>query len=723
MTESQVYTVQSFDQEQMAEIEEGSKKNLNVALYARPEFLAIQMRQIRLGLEEKLPAQEYANPEYDWFQMEEIRKGMQNGMDYRAYAMPSVEYRKMRQIRKGLQAGVNLVSFMKLDVGILRELRKSIEKKVNIVEYIKDGYDVEQLREIRHGLEENLNIETCCTKEFRGAAIREICLGLKSGVDVSVYARVEYNWQQMREIRLGLEHRIEAAQYANRLYNWQQMREIRLGLEDGLEVSSFKSLMYIAKDMQKIRLQMEEETLHLILEQNDEIISYRDFMVEISRDQMKASIKINGSKEDEITAEEIRGILKEKGIISGLLEEEIALLAEKRKYNQVLTVAEGKMPEQGKDGWYEFFFRTEVDHSPKILEDGSVDYSNIRWYELVEKEQKIAYYHEAQEGTAGYTVTGMELPAKKGKEQPILSGRGFRVLEDGRTYISLEDGKIELEENQIEITRLYILEEVTRATGNIEFDGSVYVKGNVGTGARITAAEDIIINGFVEGAFLKCEREILLRQGVNGNGEGSLEAGSITGKFFEAVHVVSQGDIQANYCMNSELYAEGKIIISGTKGMIVGGTAHALKGIVVHNVGNKTGISTTLQVGMDDTIFSDDWKVEKKLAEVGKELAILGSAYMDFQRKYPGEVLNTMEMYLKIESAIYTKEKEQEKWYKKKQKIDEMKERIAGGKIVINGTLHDGSNVYVNRVKWGITNISNVVLRYEKGEVKAYANR
>lgn len=44
------------------------------------------------------------------------------------------------------------------------------------------------------------------------------------------------------------------------------------------------------------------------------------------------------------------------------------------------------------------------------------------------------------------TVTGREIPARKGREQCILTGKGFRRLEDGRTYISDLDGIVSLRE-------------------------------------------------------------------------------------------------------------------------------------------------------------------------------------------------------------------------------------------------------------------------------------
>lgn len=56
----------------------GLKKNLDVTLYAKPEYNCNQMEEIRLGLEAGLDASTYAKPEYTCDQMKEIRLGLVN---------------------------------------------------------------------------------------------------------------------------------------------------------------------------------------------------------------------------------------------------------------------------------------------------------------------------------------------------------------------------------------------------------------------------------------------------------------------------------------------------------------------------------------------------------------------------------------------------------------------------------------------------------------------
>ncbi|MCH5251424.1 MAG: DUF342 domain-containing protein [Lachnospiraceae bacterium] len=716
-----------FDSDQLVEIEAGQRAGIDVSQYANKEFLAIQMRQIRQGLEEGLDVSVYAKTDYDWFQMEEIREGLKTGVDIGKYASPEISYDRMRQIRKGLRQGIDLSPFSKLDPRVLRQLRKAYVSHVNIVEYVQKGYKAEQLEPIRMALERGLTIPDFLTKEFRGVAIREICLGLARGIDVGFYAQIDFSWQQMREIRMGLEKRIDVTEYAKHLFSWQQMREIRLGLEEGLDVSPYRSLMYTATDMRRIRKQLLEELTQGTVVQRKKTVHHKEFDITISSDELEAHIVVKGSADTEYSFDEVKKALKKEGIVSGIQKEEIRRMLKEKRYQQPVLVAKGMPAKQGKDGWYEFFFRTDLNRTPKLLEDGSVDYQSVEWFELVEEGQKLAYYHEAKKGEVGFTVTGRMLTAVNGKEQKVLSGRGFLLLEDKKTYMAAYNGKVELRGSKLDVSKICIVPEVTQATGNIEFDGCLYVKGDIGRGTTVHATEDIVVDGVVDAASITCGGNLLLRRGVNGIGDESIEshievAKKVEGKYFEGVKVTAGGDIHANYCLNCDLHAGDKIIISGTKGVLAGGTARALKEIQSHSIGNRAQIVTKLYLGKTETMNEEKHRLEKKLKEVLKELTILNNAYEKYKKKYEPEVRNSMDIYLRIEAAIYTKEQQKKKIENlQKRNMEEMKQ-IEGAKAVVQGTLYEGTIIEIAKNRWEASEMKNVTIQREGQRVTVSRN-
>lgn len=562
-----------FTPDQQAEIDAGIKDNIDVSIYAKPEFLAIQMHEIRIGLVEQIPVSYYADSRYDWFQMEEIRKGLEMSLDVSKYADPNISFDRMRQIRKGLEAGIDLSDKKNMAAGVLQQLRKATLEHIDLSVYINNGFDEDQLHQIRLAKKNGVDIDSYVIPDFRGISIREIRLGLEHHIDVSVYASREYTWQQMREIRLGLEKHLDVEQYKNVLYSWQQMREIRYGLEEGMDVSYYRSFMYTTKLMRQRRLDLLEKTKMPI--QNGEAVKKRFscFDMLLNQSGMEA-IVILPNPGVPIAQDEVLSAIKEADIKKGVDYAVVKAICDGTTSGDIVTLAKGVMPQAGADGWYEFFFDTNVKSNPALMEDGSVDYQNAKWFELVKKGQTVAVYHEAQEGTPGYTIMGESLATKKGKEKPILTGSGFQILEDKKTYIAMENGKIELKDNRLVISSLLVLDDVTCATGNVDFDGSIYVRGNVGQGVSIHATRDVLVDGYAESSVIEAGGDIILKKGNNASGRGFLRAnGDVMGMFFESARVWAGGKVGANYCLRSEIHAGTRIEISGRNGVLAGGLA------------------------------------------------------------------------------------------------------------------------------------------------------
>ena len=723
------YIHEGFTPDQISEIEEGMKAGIDVSVYARKDFLAMQMRQIRKGLTDNLPMAVYAKPEYDWFQLEEIREGLSSYIDVKKYDSPEIPYDKMRQLRKGLEKEIDLTSYLSLEAGIIRQIRKALISDVDIQLYVEDGYDEEQLEEIRIALQEGLDIHQYVKKEFRGISLHEIVEGLRKNVDVSVYAKEEYSWRQMREIRLGQMHQIDVSFYTDPWYDYRQMQELRLGLEAGLDINNYVSLMYTAKEMGKRRLELMDMGSDSATSDKEiksgasETVESRDgLLITISADEMEACVRVVDPSV-QLTRKDVLRDLKNEGIVYGIDQREVDNLISGRTIQDTIVIARGKPAVQGENGYYEFFFRTNVDHSPKVQADGSVDYRNVDWFEQVKRQQKIAYYHAAGAGEVGYTVTGRRIAAKRGREQSRLRGKGFLVLPDQKTYVSIMDGRIELTDNNIEISKMVEFQEVSLATGNIRFDGNVYVKGNVGDGTTIAASGDVVVDGFVEAATIVAGGNVILRKGMNASGSGSITAGgNIEGKFFEAVVLKAGNDIHANYCMNCEAHADGEMVIFGRNGSVVGGAVYVVKQLSAQNIGNRAGILTRINVGVSEKMRREQREVEDKLRDNKMELMILQNAQADFQEKYPAEIRNTMEMYLKIDNAIFTKNKIIDDLMIRKEAIEKNIANTMTSCIVCSGDLFEGVLIDINGRKLKSNYAKNVTIRVSEGKIVLFAN-
>lgn len=706
----------TFEKDQLEEIKIGKEAGIDVLHYAKPQFLAIQMRQIRLGLMEGLDVAWYAKPEYDWFQMEELREGLKAGVAIAVYANPSLSYEIMRQIRLGLEKEIDLSQYSHLDPGVLKEMRLAREKHVDIRKYILEGYDAEQLHEIRLAIERRVPIEDYLDSVYLGASLAEIRKGLEKGIDVSVYAKPEYRWRQMRELRFGMENRVDVSWYSHVLFSWDQMRAIRTGLELGLEVSSFARLCYTAKEMEKIKKRILDEVCNGNQEISKSLIKSDDIEVEISKNDMEAYVKILNANRI-ITRERLLDILEMNQIRMGIIDDVVKELMQGRHVKETILIARGKIPKRGADGYYEYFFRTSMGKRPKILEDGTADYRNVDWFETVKAGQKIAYYHKAEEGINGFSVSGKIIPAQKGAEQRILSGKGFELEEDRCTYIAIMDGIIRLHHNELEISRHYEVEEVTLATGNLNVDGSLHIKGNVENGTEIHVTEDLEIDGNVGAATIICGGTIIFKKGMNSSGNGYVRAGrDIISKFFESTNVEAKNDIHVNKSLNSHLVAGGSIISSS---IILGGVARAEKGMLLNNVGNSVGLTTVLQINFSEEIREELRHNNAASLETRREIQILTHSRDDFIRKFVPEVRNEMELFIKIEQAISIKQKELKEL---NETMDFYKRKIKDSKVIIGGMAYQGTIIEIDKQRYEAKDERNIVVKTGQDEMIYVSN-
>lgn len=132
----------------------------------------------------------------------------------------------------------------------------------------------------------------------------------------------------------------------------------------------------------------------------------------------------------------------------------------------------------------------------------------------------------------GKTVTGKPIPAKRGREQLPLKGKGFERKDDN-TYVALMSGKIETQNDRVVILPVHELSgNADLSSGNIDFHGDVVIHGSVESGVIVKASGTITVDGIVEACTLEAGKDIILRSGMLGGNKASVKTkGSITAKF------------------------------------------------------------------------------------------------------------------------------------------------------------------------------------------------
>lgn len=392
-------------------------------------------------------------------------------------------------------------------------------------------------------------------------------------------------------------------------------------------------------------------------------------VIEVSNDMMQAVVTPITKGENEITEEYIKGYLKEEGIRAGIKNEVIKQILREEEYGKTYVIAEGKAPQKGKNGYYEYFFDiNSSERRPIIRPDGSVDYSAKR--ELKNEGDVVAVYHRAEKGAFGYTVYASMVAPIESNELEELQLEGVERRED--EYFALFSGEVTLQNTRLEIKKqLVINKDVGFGEGNITFNGDVIVYGDVHGGTYIKTDGSVEINGVVEGAKIEAGRDIILKHGIHGNGKGYLKAGrSVVAYFIEDTTVVAGDSIKFDSVYNSDIYAKNEIIAEGKNGSIMGGVATAGYQIMVKALGNESEIKTSLQLKIDERIPLYEPKiVVTKSINKGAHIKINGREFLGRINHSDGEFhrVDGQVIRYQIGKFDYEPPKEIQEFYKKEE--------------------------------------------------------
>ena len=320
------------------------------------------------------------------------------------------------------------------------------------------------------------------------------------------------------------------------------------------------------------------------------------------------------AKEDVIRA------LADAGVVFGIDETAIRQGCELGSCNGI-SVASGALPQNGHDTVFEELIPQTANREPKLDENGLIDYREHGSITVVQPGAPLMRRSPATAGVDGHTVRGRILAPRAGRDAPFATQlAGAQVASDDANLLqaSVTGQPIRVKCGVI-VESILRVTEVNMGTGNIHFDGSVHVDGDVVQGMKIGASGDIVVGGMVDGGLLDAGGNIQIAGGVIAHAH--LRAGgSVTARFAEGVHIYA-GTVIAlhDMALECELQSLNQIIIgaeSPQRGRLIGGSSTAMMLISVPVLGSAKGGITKIVLGSNPEL---DAKLEALQRRIDKE--------------------------------------------------------------------------------------------------------
>lgn len=446
------------------------------------------------------------------------------------------------------------------------------------------------------------------------------------------------------------------------------------------------------------------------------------FDLELSDDLMTARLSLHPAQGGKPIGAAVNAALRERGVVHGIMHKELdaALAAGSGAH---LLIAKGDPEQQGTPGRFDTLYLQRDKGAARIDELAVIKFSDLSRLLLVQPGEQLMRRTPPVAGKSGIDIKGQVVLAKAIPEMPFgadLQGAASDP-NDPNLLIATNAGQPMTVKDGVIVNPVLEVPDVDLSTGNIKFEGTIHIEGDIKAGMRLDVSGDVIVKGMVEAAEIKAGGNVAVKGGIIGRAEkkqGSQAlaestariccAGSVQASFMENAHIEAGDairiDLNARQC---ELIARNAILVGkpGSKtGQIIGGRAQASLLIEAGVLGSGATMKTRIQVGLDpyleQQILELQAQIQRKLGELDQVLKLI----IFFERNPHKNVAGVAD---KVEARRLAQLAEIELLNLEAAALEEQLELVEKASVKVGKTVHDGVEMQIGKALWHVVEDSS----------------
>lgn len=368
------------------------------------------------------------------------------------------------------------------------------------------------------------------------------------------------------------------------------------------------------------------------------------YRVDVAADRMSATLTVTPTHDGkEADVADAMMALSQRGVCFGI--EPPAVEAAVANPGTPAEVARGQAPQPAVDGRMELLVNLNQIRHPVEDAKGRVDFRELGLIRSVEVDTPLMRRHPPQPGQPGRTVLGAEIavrPPKDAKFSGRMQGVQF-APNDMDLLVAAIPGQPVLGRDGLSVEPVLVLPSVNLASGNVDFVGTVEIKGDVQGGMKIKADGDVIVHGIIESADVEAAGDVVAKGGIVGQ-KHQMQGGGAD-KTFAGARIRAKANVRAHHIENAFIFAELSVYVDeavvqsdvtaierviigregGHKGHILGGTIRATLGITAVCLGGPGTGATHVMIGVNPLL-------QKALDEKHAEIAAKRKALDDLDK-------------------------------------------------------------------------------------------
>lgn len=379
------------------------------------------------------------------------------------------------------------------------------------------------------------------------------------------------------------------------------------------------------------------------------------FELEVSEDKLQVYLTLHPARGGRaVQLGDVRAALTGHGIVYGL-DEETLLQAVEGGATEAALIASGIPPKEGQPTRFESLLTRQA--AADVDENAPVDYRSLGNLVLVKAGMPLMRRIPGTPGTDGIDVYGNPAPAPAPEDLPYdenLAGVA-RDPNDPEILVAAIDGAPSMLPCGVSVNPVAEVDAVNLNSGNINFEGTLQVRGDVTTGMSVKVSGDVLVSGTVEAAHIDAGGNVVVKGGIMGAAEGAATAEPAA----RLAQVTARGSVKARFIGNAAINAGQNVEVESeirqsevnaghtvtvgakgsTQGNISGGQVRALRGVRAATLGTMAGVKTIIQVGVNPHAQAQKEALQRTRKRLQEEKGKLEQLLI-FLRKNPEKAAN-----------------------------------------------------------------------------------
>jgi uncharacterized protein (DUF342 family) len=370
-----------------------------------------------------------------------------------------------------------------------------------------------------------------------------------------------------------------------------------------------------------------------------------EFKLTLADDLMAAYLTLIPPQGGKSEGPAVIDALREAGVVYGI-QQDILDAALAAGHCEHLLIAKGDPPQEGVATGFESLFAEQASAAEAIDEHAVIKLTDISRLLLVHAHDPLMRRHPPVPGKNGINIRNEVVLPKPLDDEPFAAGLQGAAPDpqDPDLLVATLAGQPVVVGNGVKVNPVIDVANVDLETGNISFEGTLNVAGDIRSGMRVNVTGDVMVMGTVEAADITAGGNVVVGGGIIGRTEG--RAGTFQALPADTARIRCSGTLQALFAENAHLEAGDSILMGreashcelmarkgifigkpGAKGgHLVGGTAQATEQVECVVLGSAAGGKTRVKVGvdpyLDEVILGKRQLVQNKIADLDRVLLL-----------------------------------------------------------------------------------------------------